>query len=119
MAPQANEDISQQVMVLDASQKDDALLQVENRQLDIGRLMIAGCPFPAGSPLQPMVSDDICFFSSFFSKSGTWRVWDLQWTAHLGKWVTCIGKPEGLQKTGCTVYGQEYDGTCHTFIDDY
>jgi hypothetical protein len=53
-------------------------------------------PFPTGSPLQPMVSDDI--------------------TGHRGKWVTCIGKPEGLHKTGCTVYGLEDDGTCHTLL---
>lgn len=81
MAPQANEDISQQVMVLDASQKDDALLQVENRQLDIGRLMIAGCPFPAGSPLQPMVSDDICFFFLLF--------FEIRYLEGLGPSVDC------------------------------
>ena len=57
MAPQANEDISQQVMVLDASQKDDALLQVEDRQLDIGRLMIAGCPFPSFSYWFPFTTN--------------------------------------------------------------
>ena len=56
MAPQANEDISQQVMVLDASQKDDALLQVEDWQLDIGRL-IAGCPFSSFSYWFPFTTN--------------------------------------------------------------